>query len=92
MTQKITLDSEDGIIKVKVEGRVDISPEERVRIQQEWEKPENRAKLEELIKIYGEYKKVIDQATETAYKVPTRDIITRGLKQEDLKKYPLWKN
>jgi len=34
-------------------------------------------KLDELIKIFGEYKNVIDQKTGIAYKVPSRDIITR---------------
>lgn len=39
---------------------------------------------------FGPYKKVIDQTTDTAYKIPTRDIIEKGLTWEDLVKYPLW--
>ncbi len=39
---------------------------------------------------FGPYKKVIDQTTDKAYKIPTRDIIEIGLTWEDLAKYPLW--
>lgn len=39
---------------------------------------------------YGITKKVIDQTTGISYKVPTRDIIEKGLKWEDLPKYPRW--
>jgi CRISPR/Cas system-associated protein Cas10 (large subunit of type III CRISPR-Cas system) len=39
---------------------------------------------------YGISKKVVDQTTGISYKVPTKDIIEKGLKWEDLTKYPLW--
>jgi len=39
---------------------------------------------------FGETKKVIDDITGTAYKVPTRDIIERGLTWQDLPKYQQW--
>jgi len=39
---------------------------------------------------FGEFKKVIRQSTGVAYKVPTRDIIDRGLREQDLDQYPLW--
>lgn len=49
---------------------------------------------EEFIKFgenkFGIAKKVIDATTGIAYKVPTRDIIERGLAQQDLAKYPFW--
>lgn len=38
----------------------------------------------------GEYKKVIDQETGISYRVPTREIIEKGLTQKDLSKYPVW--
>lgn len=39
---------------------------------------------------YGTSKNVVDQTTGVSYKVPTRDIIEKGLKWEDLTNYPLW--
>lgn len=39
---------------------------------------------------FGIYKKLVDIVTGKTYKVPTRDIIERGLKYEDLKNYPEW--
>ena len=39
---------------------------------------------------FGKVKKVIDQTTDVAYEVPTRDIVEIGLKWEDLAKYPMW--
>lgn len=39
---------------------------------------------------YGISKKVEDQTTGITYKVPTRDIIEKGLKWEYLPKYPRW--
>lgn len=40
---------------------------------------------------YGISKKVVDQTTGISYKVPTRDIIEKGLKWKDLTNYPRWK-
>ena len=37
---------------------------------------------------YGVSKNVVDQTTGITYKVPTRDIVERGLKWKDLAKYP----
>ena len=39
---------------------------------------------------YGISKKVVDQTTGISYKVPTRDIVEKGLKWKDLTKYPRW--
>lgn len=50
---------------------------------------------EEFVKLCGEkfgvFKKVIDETTNITYKVPTRDIIEKGLKWEELAKYPVWR-
>lgn len=43
-----------------------------------------------LIEQFGEFKKVVRQSTGVAYKVPTRDIIEGGLKEEELDRYTLW--
>ncbi|MBA7697334.1 hypothetical protein ES703_105999 [subsurface metagenome] len=43
-----------------------------------------------LIARFGEFKKVVRQTTGVAYKVPTRDIIERGIKEQDLDQYPIW--
>ena len=39
---------------------------------------------------FGEFKKVVDQTTGTAYRVPTRDIIEKGIKWRYLSRYPKW--
>ena len=43
-----------------------------------------------LIAEFGEFKKVVDSTTSIAYRVPTRDIIEKGIKWRDLNRYPLW--
>lgn len=43
-----------------------------------------------LIADFGEFKKVVRAATGVAYRVPTRDIIEKGLREQDLDQYPLW--
>ena len=92
MAQKITMERKDGLVQVVIEGGPEISEKEKERIQKEWEKPENQAKLEQLIEIYGEFKKVVDEKSGLAYKVPVKDIITKGLKWEELDKYPIWED
>ena len=39
---------------------------------------------------FGSYKKVVDLETLKTHKVPLRDIIETGLRQQDLKHYPEW--
>ena len=39
---------------------------------------------------FGEFRKIIDE-TGVTYKVPTRDVLERGLWHEDLKKYLKWR-
>lgn len=50
---------------------------------------------EEFIKFceneYGIFKKIVDSTTGISYKVPTRDIVEKGLSWKDLDKYPQWK-
>ncbi|MGI0079680.1 MAG: hypothetical protein ACRECH_08650 [Nitrososphaerales archaeon] len=50
----------------------------------------HKAFVDELVKQFGEFKKVIDQTTGIAYRVPTKDIIESGLKARDLARYPRW--
>jgi len=42
-----------------------------------------------LLDEFGEYKTVVDLATGKEHRVPTADIIEKGLRQEDLKIYPI---
>lgn len=42
------------------------------------------------IKKFGIAKKIVDVTTGIAYKVPTKDIIEKGLSWKDLTRYPLW--
>jgi len=44
-----------------------------------------------IVEEFGESKRIVDAVTGTAYKVPTREVLERGLRHEDLKKYPKWK-
>lgn len=39
---------------------------------------------------FGKYKKVVDETTGAAHRVPTRHLIEKGLRQQDLPRYPLW--
>ena len=43
-----------------------------------------------LIQEFGEFKRVVRQSTGVAYKVPTFDILEKGVKEEELDKYPVW--
>lgn len=43
-----------------------------------------------VISQFGQFKKVIRQSTGVAYKVPTRDILEKGIKEAELDRYPLW--
>ncbi len=52
----------------------------------------HRRLIENLIEEFGEYKKVVDAETGRAYKVPTRDILEKGLRYKDLVNYPLWED
>ncbi len=89
--QKLTIKKEEsGLTTVLVEGGPQLSQEEKERIKKDWEKPENKARLEKLLEEHGYFKKVIDEKTGIAYKVPTRIIITEGLSYADLQKYPHW--
>lgn len=45
-----------------------------------------------LLAEFGEFKKVVRASTGIAYRVPTRDIIEKGLRGEDLDRYPIWED
>lgn len=44
--------------------------------------------VKDLIKQFGEFKIVVDQSSGKSYKVPTKDIIEKGLRWRDLSRYP----
>lgn len=48
--------------------------------------------IQELIARFGEFKKVVRMRTGVAYKVPTRDILEKGIREQDLDRYPLWED
>ena len=48
--------------------------------------------VDRLIAEYGEFKKVVRISTGEAFKVPTRDIIDKGIKEQHLDLYPRWKD
>ncbi|WP_174591897.1 hypothetical protein [Methanocella conradii] len=43
-----------------------------------------------LISQFGEFKRLVDQSTGKSYRVPTKEIIEKGLKWRDLTRYPEW--
>ncbi len=43
-----------------------------------------------LIARFGEFKKVVRASTGIAYRVPTRDIIEKRIREQDLDQYPVW--
>lgn len=45
--------------------------------------------LQELIDDFGEYKKIVDMATGKTHKVPIEIIFENGIRQQDLKNYPV---
>lgn len=45
----------------------------------------------ELERMFGEYKQIVDAETGFTHRVPTRVIIEKGLNQHDLKDYPVIK-
>jgi len=47
--------------------------------------------VEALVEEFGEFKKIVDAETGVAYKVPTREVLDRGLWLDGLKKYPKWR-
>ena len=52
--------------------------------------PGLEATIEHLERLYGKYKKVVRLATSEAFRVPTRDIIVKGVKEQELDQYPRW--
>ncbi len=45
-----------------------------------------------LVAQFGEFKKVVRMTTGEAFKVPTRDIIEKGVREQDLDQYPKWED
>ena len=48
--------------------------------------------VDKLEREFGIYKRVMDIETGKAHRVPTRDIVEKGLRHQDLKKYPEWRD
>jgi len=48
--------------------------------------------VDRLEREFGIYKRVVDNETGKTHRVPTRDIIEKGLRHQDLKKYPEWRD
>lgn len=46
--------------------------------------------VDNLVAEFGEFKKVVRVTTGEAFKVPTRDILERGIRERDLDQYPKW--
>ena len=43
-----------------------------------------------IIAKYGEFKMVVRASTGEAFRVPTRDILEQGVREQDLDQYPKW--
>jgi len=46
--------------------------------------------VEKMLDEFGEYKKITDNVSGLTYKVPTKQIVEKGITQEQLKDFPLW--
>jgi rubredoxin len=46
--------------------------------------------IDNFVARFGEFKKVTDGTTGKSYKVPTRVICEKGIRQQELNRYPLW--
>ena len=55
--------------------------------------PDSREQIiSRLIEQFGEFKKIVRMSTGEAFKVPTRDIIEKGIQEQELDKYPKWED
>ncbi len=59
-------------------------------LKSKWDTATGQQYLKELENQFGKYKKITLITTGKSYKVPTRDILTVGVKGTDLEKYPEW--
>jgi len=48
--------------------------------------------IDQLVVVFGEFKKVVDVQTGKAYRVSTRYILEHGLKYEELPSFPEWED
>jgi len=48
--------------------------------------------LNRLVAKHGQFKTVLRSSTGEAFKVPTRDIIEKGIREQDLDRYPRWED
>ncbi len=48
--------------------------------------------IRRVIEQFGEFRKVVRMTTGEAFKVPTRDIIEKGIQEQDLDQYPKWED
>ncbi len=46
--------------------------------------------VKRLVARFGPFKRIVRVSTGVAYKVPTRDLIEKGLREQDLDQYPTW--
>lgn len=46
--------------------------------------------IKRLIEKWGEFRMVVRMKTGEAFKVPTRDILEKGVREQDLDRYPVW--
>jgi len=55
--------------------------------------PDSREQIiSRLIEQFGEFKKIVRMSTGEAFKVPTRDIIEKGIREQELDNYPKWED
>lgn len=46
--------------------------------------------IHHILQKFGPYKKITDSHTGLTYRVPTKQILEKGIAQEDLRNFPLW--
>jgi len=50
----------------------------------------HEALLAKMVAEFGEFKRVISKRTGKSYRVPTRDILDPGIREQNLAQYPIW--
>jgi hypothetical protein len=55
-------------------------------------KPCHDELVDRLVAQFGEFRKVVRMRTGEAFKVPTRDIIEKGIREQYLDRYPRWED
>lgn len=80
--------------KVYLRGRISKLHQQQNELSAERDRfeKEHDEEVDRLVAEFGEFKEVVRMSTGEAFKVPTRDIIEKGIREQDLDQYPRWED